>query len=172
MRHGKPIALILAFCAIVTCAPAQDREEPVWPDIFPNLGMYAVKYAKPVVGKGEKPEAYQQKATYEWSGGRFEILEITLARDPAFKERYAAATVQKEKNPPKELEMRKKKAWLWEFPRDPANFRQVVRRLVVVVDADKALIIDQIGMGPGPERVAERFDFAKIEKALANPPKQ
>jgi hypothetical protein len=170
VRH---LILSVAISALVllTSAAAQEREQPAWPDVFPNLGMYSVKYGKPVVGPGEKPEAYQQKATYGWTGGRFEILEITLARDPAFKERFAAPTLQKEKNPPKELEIKKKKAWLWEYPRDPNNLRQVIRRLVVILDADKALIIDQIGMGPGLERVAERFDFAKVEKALASTPK-
>jgi hypothetical protein len=144
--------------------------KPAWDGVFVNLGMYAVTYEKPLVGKGEKPQAYQQKAVYNWTGGRFEIIHVTLARDPAFKEKYSAEAVKKDKNPPKELEINKKKAWEWKFDLKEGKFDKVARRLVVLLDVDKAIIIEQIGAGLRLEDVAMKFDFSKVEKALANPP--
>ena len=144
--------------------------KPAWADVFVSLGMYSVTYEKPMVGKGEKPQAYQQKAVYSWTGGRFEIIHVTLARDPAFKEKYSAEALKKDKNAPKELDINKKKAWAWEFPREDGKFDQLTHRLVVLLDIDKAIIIDQIGAGLGLEEVARKFDFSKVEKALANPP--
>jgi hypothetical protein len=76
--------------------------------------------------------------------------------------------LKKEKNPPKELQVNNKKAWQREFP-VTSDFR-VGRRLVVVLDADKAIIIEQKGNGLILQDVAKSFDFAKVEKALANPP--
>jgi hypothetical protein len=150
---------------------ARDRSvKPAWPDVFVSLGMYDVVYQKPVIGKGDKPDAYQQKATYIWTGGRFEVLHITLARDPSFKDRYSAEALKKEKDPPKELEINKKKAWQWTFKREPNDFKQVTNRLVVLLDDDKAIIIEQIGFGFALPDAAKLFDFAKVEKALAKPP--
>jgi hypothetical protein len=143
-----------------------------WPDVFITLDNFGVRYEKPVVGKGEPPDVYRQTARHHWLGGRFEIIEITLARDPAFKERYSAETLRKEKNPPKELEINKKKAWLWELKTEPGKLGQVARRLVVVLDTDKAITIEQKGGGLQLEDVAKKFDFAKVEQALAKPPKQ
>jgi hypothetical protein len=150
--------------------PSGEKNQPGWPDVFISLGMYGVAYEKPVVGKGDKPESYRQKAIYSWTGGRFEILEVTLARDPAFKDRYSPEALKKEKDPPKELQINKKKAWLWIFPREAGELEQVARRLVVLLDADKAIIIEQKGAGANLEDVARRFDFPKVERALAKPP--
>jgi hypothetical protein len=150
--------------------PAQEKNRPAWPDVFILLPMYQETYQKPVVAKGENPMTYRQKAIYDWIGGRFEILEITLARDPAFKSRYSEEALKKEKNPPKALEVNKKKAWRWEFPSQSRDIDKIVRRLVVLLDIDKAIIIEQKGYGADLETVAKKFDFAKVEKALANPP--
>jgi hypothetical protein len=170
-----PLSALLAVVGLVLSAGAsagrpQEKNGPAWPGVFIKLGGYVATYQRPVVGKGEKPKAYQQKAIYHWTGGRFEVLEITLARDPAFKRKYAAAALRKEKAPPKELEINKKKAWLWELPREQGKLDRIARRLVVVLDGDKALIIEQKGSGAKLEDVARKFDFARIEKALAKPP--
>jgi hypothetical protein len=152
---------------------AQDlgsRLGPAWPDVFVNLGMYAVTYEKPVVGKGDKPEVYRQKAIYSWTGGRYEIIHVTLARDPAFKDRFSADAFKKEKNPPTELEINKKKAWQWKIAPEPGKLDQVTGRLIVLLDSDKAIIIEQIGFGASLPEAAKRFDFTKVEKALTGPP--
>ena len=89
-------------------------------------------------------------------------------RDPAFKEKYATAILRKEKNPPKELEINKKKAWHWIAREAPP--RHVTNVLIVLLDMDKAIIIEQFGTGANVEEVAKRFDFARIEKAWRHPP--
>src|SRR6516165_5334776 len=140
-----------------TGAQGQDdrRGKPAWPNVFVGLGlMYDVTYEKPIVGKGEKPETYQQKAIYSWTGGRFEVLHVTLARDPAFKEKYSAEVLKKEKNAPKELEINKRKAWQWKFPREELKFNELSNRLVVLLDLDKAIIIEQFGSGLRLEEAA------------------
>jgi len=134
--------------------------KPAWPGVFPDLGMYSVSYDKPVVGKGEEPTAYRQRATYTWTGGRIEEITVTLARDPAFKTKYSEKALKKDKAAPKSLKINKKQAWRW------------VRRLVVPLDDDKAIIIEQKGEGADLKDVAGKFDFAKVAKALARPPKR
>jgi hypothetical protein len=155
--------------------PAQEQgasgQKPAWADLFVDLGMYNLTFGKPVVGKGDKPEVYQQKGTYTWTGGRYEVIHVTLARDPAFKEKYSAEALKKEANPPKELEINKKKAWQWTFSQDAGKFNRLAHRLVVLLDIDKAIIFEQFGFGVSLPEEAKKFDFAKIEKALANPPK-
>ena len=143
--------------------PPPSKSQIDWPKL---VGYSRIK--APVVLLGETPQTYYQKATYDWMGGRFEQLEITLARDPTFKDKYSAEVLTKEKNPPKELRINDKKAWQWEFPR--ASRTEVARRLVVVLDVDKAIIVEQKGDGANLQDVAKRFDFAKVQKALANPP--
>jgi hypothetical protein len=152
-------------------ASAQPQARPGWPKIFVPIPMYAVSYETPVVRKGQ-PQIYSQKAIYLWTGGRAEKLEITVARDPAFKDRYSAKALRAEKNAPRQLEINKKVAWEWTYPRVAGKLDALVRRLVVLLDTDKALVIEQLGGGPGLERVASQFDFPAIAKALANPPKE
>jgi hypothetical protein len=152
--------------------PAREKNQAGWSGSFINLGGYALTLEKPIVGEGEKPNKYQQKGIYLWTGGRAEVLEVTLARDPAFKDKYSADALKKEDPLPRELEINKKKAWQWEFSRDGGKFDQVSHRLVILLDADKAIIIEQKGSGASLEAVAKKFDFAEMEKALANPPKR
>jgi hypothetical protein len=152
--------------------PVPGKAQPGWPDVFVSRKGYIAAYEKPVVGKGEKPQTYRQKATYLWSGGRADRLEVTLARDPAFKDTYSAEALKKEPNPPRELENNKKKAWLWEFQRDRFQRDQIAGRLVVLLDADKAIIFEQKDSIQNLEAAAREFDFARIEKVLADPPKQ
>jgi len=162
--------VILTSSAVAVAGPARGKAHPAWPGVFIELGNYIARYESPVVEKGEKPTKYQQRARYDWSGGRFEVIEITLARDPAFKDRYSAEVMKKEKTPPKEVEINKKKAWLWEFQPEQGKLDKVVKRLVVLLDVEKAIIIEQKGFGADLREVAAKFDFAKVEKALAKPP--
>jgi hypothetical protein len=165
----------LALAALAALALGAGRlpaeVKPAWPGVFPDLGMYSVTYDKPVVGKGEEPTAYRQKATYTWTGGRIEEIAITLARDPAFKKAYSEKVLKKEKAPPKSLKINKKQAWQWELPVAEGKF-EVARRLVVVLADDMAIIIEQKGGGAELKDVAEKLDFAKVAKALARPPKK
>jgi hypothetical protein len=148
--------------------PPEDQDQPAWAGVFPRLDGYVATYEKPVVAKGGA--SYSQKAIYGWSGGRYEVLEITLARDPALAGKYSADALKKAKNPPVEREIGTRKAWLWEFKREAGKLDQVLRRLVVVLDRDKAIVLEQKGSGANLEDVARKFDFGKVQKALAQPP--
>ncbi len=152
--------------------PAREKNQSGWPGSFIKLGGYGLTLENPIVGEGEKPSTYRQKGVYLWTGGRAEVLEVTLARDPAFKDRYSADALKKQDPQPKELEINKKKAWQWEFPREGGKIDRLTHRLVILLDADKAIILEQKGNGASLEEVAKKFDFAEIEKALANPPKR
>lgn len=172
------VAAVLAVVGLVWLPgasagdPAREKSQPGWPGVFIDLPNYLATYAKPVVGKGEPPETYQQTVTYMWLGNRYDEVDVTLARDPAFKDRYAAETLMREKDPPRPREVNKKRAWQWDLPRQAGRLDQVVRRLVVLLDADKAIILEQRGDGLDLEGVAKKFDFAAVEKALANPPRR
>jgi hypothetical protein len=146
-----------------------ERVGPAWPDVFVKMSpMYRVTYDRPIVAVGEKPEVYSQKATYDWTGGRLEAIYITLARDPAFKDKYSSEAIMKQKNAPMPLDINKKKAWLWTY--GPEDKSKVGKRLVVVLEDDKVIIIEQLGFGASLEKLAGEFDFAKVAKALAKAP--
>jgi hypothetical protein len=167
-------ALLLALVTTLSAAapPGRGDNQPGWPGLFSLRPMYDLTFQKPVVGPGEKPDTYRQTATYMWLGGRYEEVDVTLARDPAFPDRYSPAALAKEGHPPQAREVNGKKAWLWEFPHQPGDIRQVSRRLVVLLDTDKAMILELRGHGSDLEGVAREFDFAKVEQALAAPPKR
>jgi hypothetical protein len=141
-----------------------------WPDLFPALGNFDRKVSAPVVAKGDKPEVYSQSARYEWLGGRFEVLTVTLARDPAFKEKYAADAVKKAKPAPTEVEVNKKRAYLWDNLTKPDDLVNVNKRLVVILADDKVLTVEQVGFGLELEDVAKKLDFEKVAKALESAP--
>jgi hypothetical protein len=143
-----------------------------WPELFPTLGNFDRKVAPPVVAKGEKPASYSQSARFEWMGGRFEILTITVARDPAFKEKYAADAVKKGKPAPEAIEVNKKRAYLWDKLAGENDLKNVNKRLVVVLADDKILTVEQIGFGLELAEVAKKLDFDKVAKALESPPKK
>ena len=148
---------------------AGDRDgKSAWPDVFIQMGMYAVKYDKPIVGKGDNPVVYQQTVHYIWSGGRFETISVTLARDPSFQEKLSPDAMKAEKTPAREVEINKRKAWHWKL--DPNKLDKITNRLIVQLAKDKAIIIEQVGFGANLIDVAAKFDFDKVEKALSNPP--
>jgi len=140
-----------------------------WDALFPTLGNFDRKVSPPKVEKGDKPTVYSQTATYEWLGGRFEILTITLARDPKFKEQYSAEAMKKEKPAPESLEVNKKHAYFWDRMK-AEDLDKVNCRLVVVLADDKVLIIEQRGAGLELPDVAKKLDFDKVVKALESPP--
>jgi len=141
-----------------------------WPELFPALGNFDRKVNAPVVAKGDKPTVYSQSARYEWLGGRFEILTITLARDAAFKEKYAPAAVKGAKPAAKEIEVGKKRALLWENLAGPDDLKNVNKRLVVILADDRVLTVEQVGFGLELEEVAKKLDFEKVVKALDTAP--
>lgn len=140
-----------------------------WPELFPALPNFDRKVAAPVVAKGDKPETYSQATTYEWMGGRFEVLTITLALDPAFKTQYADDAVKKLKPAPEAVEVNKKRAYLSDRMKAD-ELDKVNRTLVVVLADDKILKIEQRGGGLDLADVAKKLDFEKVVKALESAP--
>lgn len=138
-----------------------------WDTLYPELGNFSCKLETPKIAKGDKPAVYSQSAVYEWLGGRFEILTITLARDPKFKEQYSADAMKKEKA--EKLEVNKKTAYKWDRMK-AEELDKVNCKLVVLLADDKVLIIEQRGGGLELPEVAKKFDFDKVTKALDDPP--
>jgi hypothetical protein len=164
--HGAALLIMLA-----PYAPTFADGEPVpgWDKVFIEVNHYSRTLQKPI--KGDSAEVYQQTARYDWSGGRFEQIDITLARNPEFKKKYSAEAMKAEKDPPKETEINNRKAWIWERKSESGKVDEVTHRLVVLLSDDKAIIIEQKGQGAKVVDLAKSFDFDKVEKALAAPPK-
>ena len=154
-------SFLVALSTLTAAAPKG------WDDLFPELGNFGREVGPPKVAKGEKPTVYSQTATYTWMGGRFEVLTVTLARDPAFKEKYSAAAMKKEKA--EKLDVNKKSAYLWDRMKAD-DLEAVNRRLVVVLADDKVLVVEQRGAGLELPDVAKKLDFDKVIKALESPP--
>jgi hypothetical protein len=165
--------IMLAMSDSGQAQPGQPEVKAGWPGVFPDLGVgWARYFGAPMVGKGDTAKIYQQTAKYEWTGGAAKSLKVTLARDPAFEKKYAAKTLQKEANPPKEVKVGKHAGWLWktEDGEKDAKFRE---RLVVPLSKDKVLILETGGSGPwgpGVMGLTEKLDLKKMEEALAKPP--
>ncbi len=138
-----------------------------WDTLFPSLGNFGRKVEAPKVEKGEKPTTYSQSVEYEWMGGRFEVLTITLARDPKFKEKYSAEAMKKEKV--EKVDVNKKTAYLWDRMK-AEKLDEVNRLLVVVLADDTILMIEQRGAGLELDEVAKKLDFGKVLKAFESPP--
>src|SRR5262249_17889590 len=143
----------LIWGAMSYAAP-QPAAKPVagWFNVFPDLSGYNRSFLSPEIGVGEKPVSYRQTARYEWGGNADRLLEVTLARDAAFKQKYAVENLRKEMPAPKEVRFGKRTGWHWQFePRAGAGARPLAHRLVVPLGDDKALIVEAKGGGPwGP----------------------
>jgi hypothetical protein len=133
-----------------------------WLGVFPELQGYQRTFTAPVVEK--KDAAYRQTAKYEWTGGAVRLVEVTLARDPAFKERYAEEALKKDPGAPEQVKVGERIGWLWkvakEGDKDPWPLQA---RLVVPLGGDP--------WGEGLAALARRFDLKKIEKALDAAPR-
>ena len=145
-----------------------------WLGVFPELNGYQRTFAAPVMDSAKNRPCYKQLAKYEWTGGAFKILKVTVARDPAFKQNYAEETLRKGTPPPKEVALGQRTGWLWDLQKvtqDKPN--GVHQRLVVPLAADKALHFDAHGAGPWEDLVglARQFDLAGIGAALDKPPR-
>lgn len=145
-----------------------------WLGVFPEMTNYGRTFTAPVVtaDKDKKPVIYRQSVKYDWLGGDLRQFEVTLARDPAFKEKYAADTLRKEAKPPTEVKVGKKAGWLWELERQEGKFDAVVNRLVIPLAEDKALIVeDKSGRKEIMLDLAATLDLARMTAALDAPPR-
>jgi hypothetical protein len=163
--------LILGSHAGGAAEPAQQKVLAGWLGVFPELTSYQRSFLAPVV---DNKQVYRQTAKYLWTGGAMKLLEVTVARDAAFKKQYDPAALKKQKNPPQEVKVGKKTAWLWDLSKEAGDNADKVRaRLVVPLGDDKILMLEAKGRGPWEQLtgLAERFNAAAIEKALGTPPR-
>jgi hypothetical protein len=141
-----------------------------WFGIFPYHLMYGCRYEVPVIDKKRPPRVYRQTALYEWTGGRSEAYRVTLARDPAFKEKHAPDALRKLPKPPEEVKVKGDViGWLW---RDD---RKVPRRILVPLADDKALLAEvegMVGAQLGVLKLAQSFDLDRAREALSRPPRR
>jgi len=156
---------LLSVLALLAAADAPGG----WPELFPKLGNFSQVASPPMVAKGDKPEVYSQSVKYDWMGGRFEVITITVSRDPKIKARYTAEAFKKSDPSPQSFEVNKKPAWVWNFDKID-KLEQVRKRLVVVLADDTLLMLEQRGAGLDLEEVAKQFDFDAVVKALKTPP--
>ena len=141
-----------------------------WFGVFPELTGYQRTFTAPAAADGKKSESYRQTVKYEWTGGAVKLLEVTLARDPAFKKAHAAEALKKQA---KEVKVGKRTGWLTTKELQPGMIDAEAGRLVVPLGEDKALIFVAKGIGPWEALtdLAGRFDLAAAEAALAAAPR-
>jgi hypothetical protein len=172
-------SLVLALAILPGAATAADPPQKVrtlagWYGVFPHLSGYNAIFTVPVVAKGEKPTEYRQKAEYGWTGGAAKQLDVTLARDPAFKKKYTPDALKKEDPAPTEVKVGKRTAWLWTYEAKKGEDWPLVGRLVVPLGEDTALIVEAKGPGPwgkGLTELAQEFDTARMAEAVKAPPR-
>jgi hypothetical protein len=120
-----------------------------------------------VVAKGDDPVAYRLTANYHWLGDDFRSATATMARDPEFKTKYSADAMKKEGAT--EMKVGKKTAWLRQGDGPGVKPQS---EIVVPLSEDKALIFTSGGHFSEKqlELLADGFDPARVEAALAKPP--
>src|SRR5262249_36014066 len=93
--------------------PAQDKVKPLagWPRAFPEMMGWSRTSQQPVGGRDGT--TYRQTVRYEWTGGAAKRLDVTLARDPAFKTLYDPKALERQDNPPRNVTAGQHPAWLW-----------------------------------------------------------
>jgi hypothetical protein len=175
MRYLFLSAAVLALAAAGRAdEKPKPRPLPGWFNVMPRLLNYDLRFEAPEVGEGEKPTVYRQTARYEWMGNDYRIFNVTLARDPAFKEKYAAETVKKDKPAPEETKVGKYAAWSWDLSKEgERKFDKVNSRQVVILAEDKVLIVEAFG-SPRAQHwadAAQGLDLEKLAAALDAPPR-
>lgn len=160
-----PLLGICFLTALATVHAVQRGAPSGWADLLPPRQGYDLQFKKPTID-GEK---YSQKAEYLWTGGRIDTLDVIFLRDPAVKDRYSDEAMKKDKHGPTGLVVNKKQTWHWIYARDES--KEIRSKLVVILSPDKAMILEQKYHDFDLQEFAKKLDYAKIEKAMANPPK-
>lgn len=170
---------LLLFCGLAawswptTTAIAAENAtaEPLggWYGLFPHVHYYRQRFEAPVIEQKESTALYRQTVSYELG----ERWTVTLARDPAFKDRYAADTLRKQKDGPQEVRIQDKfTAWVW------SDSEKRPKRAVVLLAEDKAIVAEGGSPPSGAARpyleallLINRFDLERVRVALDKPPR-
>lgn len=155
-------AVLLMQAGFARSVWAQEKKEPIppragWLLRFPVIQVGYIKaFRAPQIKKDDRT-VYSQTVQYEWSGGRIGSISVTLLRDAA-----AVRDFGKIKEEVKEQKIDGFKA-----------IRQE-KKLIVLLDADKALVLES-AVGDfdvhDPAKIAADFGLKEVARALANPPR-
>lgn len=130
-----------------------------WPGVFPDLPMYQRTFKQPEVSKDKK--TYRQKANYQWTGGRLEDNDVTLAKGQPYIKDYTGAALLKNAEPPGMIKVGDFTGWQWKD-----------KKLVVMLGQDKILLVEAKFEGNDLLAFASKFPLKACAKALDNPPRQ
>jgi hypothetical protein len=174
--HWCVAALLLCAIAEASAQNPGEKARPLagWMGVFPEMNGYQRTFTAPAVAPGKAPDKYAQKVKYEWTGGAIKLLEVTLARDPAFKDRHSPDALAKDPGKPERTKVGNFDAWEWKLAKEgdkgewPPQARMVVR-----LGDDRALILEARGQGPWEplSQLVKRFDLEKLAKALDAAPR-
>ncbi|MBM4069534.1 MAG: hypothetical protein FJ271_11380 [Planctomycetes bacterium] len=156
----RAIVICLAAVSADVAAGEKKRAAPAWPGVFPEIAGYAPTFRAPVL-VNDKQGVYSQSVLYDWTGGRLEAIEVTLARDAAFALAFSADRLKQQKPPPDAIKIGNHSGWLWKG------------KLVVIVAKDRILRLEskteKFFHSNLPE-FARRFDLVRCARALDRPP--
>jgi hypothetical protein len=168
----RSVIVLTVSAALFVCGSVRGADKPArtdWAKLFPPPPPnYYIDFEPPVIAKGDNPEIYHVTGNYGWLGNDFRTASATLARDPEFKTKYSAETMVKDGA--KKITVGKKTAWV----RPTKDGGKWECELIVSLSEDKTLILASHGHFGGEEALTELaglFDLAKVEAALAKPPR-
>jgi hypothetical protein len=141
---------------------AQERKERIlagWPGVFAEHQGYVRHYEKPKADK----KAWQQTVRYEWTGGRIEMVHVTLLRDADEAKKFQFS----DKNPmPEKL----KKIKVGDRP----AYDSGDGKLVIDLDKDRLMVLEAPTWKQFQSNLpdfAGRFSLDACAKALDQPPR-
>ncbi|HKB42362.1 MAG TPA: hypothetical protein VKD72_38405 [Gemmataceae bacterium] len=151
------LVFVVCLLALVVWATSERTGGPPpaplagWFGVFPEVPGYHRSFLAPVVAGGQPPSAYQQTARYDWTGGRWEVLWVTLTRDPALGPAGPGAALRAAGARP--------------LPDPGPDW------LVVPLGPEKTLVVEREGSGPDLREFVGGFDLAALAAALDRPPR-
>jgi hypothetical protein len=151
--------LLTLIVGAASAAQAPARVLPGWLGVFPEVGMYSRRLEVP---KSEK-ESWQQSARYEWSGGRSEMIRVTLMRDAAEAKKYAFDAKNPLPDTVKKVKVAERDAY--EYPGG---------KLVIDLGKDRRMLLEAPTWQMYKSNLAEfakRFSLDACAKAIEKPPR-
>lgn len=153
--------------------PYVKRETPVlsgWAGLFANCPNYAVSYLPVFVS--DDLLFYHQTARYGRIGGRFEVVEVTFAFEPAMVSQMNIEAMLKSAKRIKTLKIEGFQAWQWTIERSEKNrFEDARERLLIQLDPRKTVLFEGRGEVADLVKMASHFEFVNAARSLNRPPR-